>query len=419
MIHTFPYDDFLPLEVPDENIAGIYTSPDQVVSASDRDIVQTALDSPIGCGKLCDEVKQGMRIAIAIDDSSRSTKTELLLPMVLAELKKCGIPQEDICIFIALGTHRRMTTAEMQQKYTSEVVAKYRFINPDWKDAKSYSDIGQSSRGFAIKIHNAILQSDFVIGVGQTIPHMIAGFGGGGKIINPGCADGETIGEMHWLCSEVPEGQLFAVRDNIVRTIVDEVALKSGLRFILNEVPGGNNRLAGAFAGHPVLAHRQACSFAEKTCEVRIRERTEIVIADAYPADLDFWQALKGLNATYGAVKDGGTVILVTPCKEGASSQHPEVTTVGYIPAKEIERMVSQGKLNKHVAANLFLGSKLLERAQATLVTRGISEADTKAMGFCWALNPVDALKKALAQHGKGARINILHKAAKMIYKTG
>lgn len=415
MIYQFPYDDFPPLEIPDSYISGVYTLPESSASVTESDIVEAALDAPIGCGRLCDEVKRGMHITIAVDDNSRSTRTELMLPMVLTEIEKAGIPQKDICIFIALGTHRQMTKEEIERKYTREVTANYRFVNPDWKDAESYIKAGCSSRNFEIKIHSEILKSDFVIGVGQTIPHMIAGFGGGGKIINPGCADIDTIGEMHWLCNEVAEGRLFAFRENVVRDVIDEVAIKSGLKFILNEVPGSGNRIAGAFAGHPVLAHRKACDFAKNVCGVRIRNRSDIVIADAYPADLDFWQALKGLNAAYGAVKDGGTVILVTPCMEGTSSQHEKLTTVGYIPVEQTRMMVARGEIDKCLAANLILGRQLLDRAQAILVTKGISEKDTKAMGFCWAPDASSALRQAITRHGNAPSINVLYKAAKMI----
>jgi hypothetical protein len=151
---------------------------------------------------------------------------------------------------------------------------------------------------------------------------------------------------------------------------------------------------------------------------VKLKEKADIVIADAYPADLDFWQALKGLNAAYGAVKDGGTVILVTPCPEGTSAQHPELTEVGYIPTDQTIRMVGEGKLDKAVAANLFLGRRLLDNARSFLITRGISEADTRAMGFEWSPDPQAALETALQHHGREARINVLYKASKMVCST-
>ena len=176
--------------------------------------------------------------------------------------------------------------------------------------------------------------------------------------------------------------------------------------------------MAAAFAGHPIDAHRQACQAAHEACAVKIEEKADIVVADAYPADLDFWQALKGLNAAYGAVKEGGTVILVTPCPEGTSAQHPELTEVGYIPIDRTIKMVEQGKLDKAVAANLFLGRRLLDKAQSILVTKGISEADTEAMGFLWSPDPAAALELALQRHGKEASINVLYKAAKMVCGT-
>ena len=417
MLHKFPYKEFAPVEIPDSLISGVYTLADSTPAMSNTEIVQAALDNPIGTKHLGDEVSVDMKIVIAVDDGSRSTHTELMLPLVLDQLNAAGISVENIAIFIALGTHRQMTHFEMNQKYTADAVGRYRFINPDWKDTSAYIKTGVSSRGFDIRIHKEILQADYIIGIGQTIPHMIAGFGGGCKIINPGCADGETIGQMHWLCSKVPNDKLFAVRDNLVRQTIDEVALKAGLKFIVNEVPGSHGRIAGAFAGHPVEAHRKACEFAARICHVPIKQKADIVVADSYPADIDFWQALKGLNAAYGAVKNGGTVILVSPCPEGTSSQHNELTSLGYIPVEQTRKMVKEGILDKAVAANLYLGRQLLDKANAVLVTKGISEKDTRAMGFGWAPDPAAALQQALAKHPETVSINILYKASKMICK--
>jgi len=416
MIYSFPYDDFADLNIPDFCNAKVYTMPEQSCVRSDEEMVLDALASPIGCGKLSDEVKPGMRVTIAVDDSSRSTRTDLMLPLVLAELHKAGVSRESITILIALGTHRPMSNEEMESKYTSEVVANYRMVNPVWQDRSSYREVGVSSQGCPIRVHHEISDADYVIGIGQTIAHMIAGFGGGGKIVVPGCADCETVGEVHWLSNEVAEGMLYAHRENAVRGAIDEFSLKAGLKFILNDVPGGDgHHLAGAFAGHPVLAHKAACEVALRICEVKIDKLADIVIADAYPADIDFWQALKGMNVAYSAAKPGGTVILVTPCPEGTSSQHHELTTVGYIRTEQIRRMVEQDKIDKCIAGNLFLGAQLLDKGPGILVTKGITEDETRAMGFAWAPDPAAALEMALERHGKSASINVLYKASKMI----
>ena len=238
MQYSFPYDSFAPIEVPDAMVDGVYELSPAANGGDDQALIRDALARPIGCRPLRERVRPGQRVAIAVDDSSRSTRTDLMLPAVLAELAAAGVADADIAVLVALGTHRKMTDAEMAEKYTPAVVARYRIVNPDWRDAAAYQSVGKSTYGFDIRIHREIVDADFVIGVGQTIPHMIAGFGGGCKIINPGCSDGDTIGHMHWMCSRVPEGQLFAVRDNAVREVIDEAALKAGLKFIINEVPG-------------------------------------------------------------------------------------------------------------------------------------------------------------------------------------
>jgi hypothetical protein len=57
----------------------------------------------------------------------------------------------------------------------------------------------------------------------------------------------------------------------------------------------------------------------------------------------------------------------------------------------------------------------MLERVNVTLVSKGVSAAEAIAMGFDYASDPAEALALALRRHGAGARINVLHKAAKMI----
>jgi nickel-dependent lactate racemase len=267
-------------------------------------------------------------------------------------------------------------------------------------------------------MHKAILESDFVIGLGQTVPHMYAGFGGGGKIINPGCCEEQTIGQMHWLSHTVPPGARFGVRDNKVRHLIDDVAVKSGLKFILNEVPAKDGRIAMAFAGEPIEAHRAACKFAARLYTVKVK-KADIVIADSYPADIDFWQSIKALYSVHFAVKKGGTLIFVTPSPEGVSSQHPEIIKIGYKTGhKQIEKLVTKGGLSRVVAANLWVGNEILQNNAVYFVSKGVSEKDAKAMGFQWAANPADALKAALKRHGKDARISVFCGASKIICRA-
>ncbi|MFC1462206.1 nickel-dependent lactate racemase [Verrucomicrobiota bacterium] len=416
MRHTFPYREVEPVDIPDRQLAGVYSIGDDSSAFRDpKELVIAALANPVGSPPLRARVGPGSKVLIVTDDNTRTTRTEVMLPAVIAELLDAGLSEDDIEVFVALGTHRPMTRAEMELKYTPALVARHPFTVPDVHNPAEYGKIS-GPRDFEIRIHRRLIRADFIIGVGQTVPHLIAGFGGGCKIVNPGCADPGTIGRMHWLCSTVPEGQLFAVRDNAVRARIDEVGLKAGMKFIVNEVPGKDDAVAAVFAGDPIAAHREACAFAGAACAVKVAELADIVVADACPCDFDFWQSLKGLNAACSAVRRGGTVVFVTPCPEGVCAQHPELLSVGLKRSdREIEGLVGDGKLDPIVGAAIWLGSRLAERAHITVVSAGMSKDEAVAMGLDHASTPAAALAKALDRHGPSARVNVLYKAAKMI----
>jgi nickel-dependent lactate racemase len=397
-------------------LAGVYSIGEaDGIRRDPGQLIAEALANPIGSPRLKDRVRPGMKVLIVVDDNTRTTRTELMLPAVIVELSGAGLVPRDIQVLVALGTHRPMSRLEMEQKYTPGLVACHRFILPNWQNSGEYEPVG-SSGDFPVRIHRELLKADFVIGIGQTVPHLIAGFGGGCKIINPGCADPDTIGRMHWLCSTTADGHLFAMRDNPVRKVIDEAGLKAGLKFIINEVPGKDDAIAGVFAGDPILAHRAACDFARSSCTVAISELADIVVADPYPSDLDFWQSLKGLNAACSALRPGGTVIFVAPCTEGVCPSHPEIAAIGFKhPSGHIENLVTTGRLCPIPAAAIWLGVRMLERAKVVLVTKGVSAAAAAAMGLDYVADPSVALAQALRRHGAEARITVLHKAAKMI----
>jgi nickel-dependent lactate racemase len=401
--------------MPDRQVAGVYSIGASGSARPTQELIAEALAKPVGSDPLRARVRPGQKVLVAADDSTRTTRTDLMLPAVIAELRAAGLPEADIAVFVALGTHRAMTDDEVRLKYTPALVDRYRFIQPNVHDPAEYERVSAPGE-MEIRIHRELRRADFIVGVGQTVPHLIAGFGGGCKIVNPGCADSGTIGRMHWLCSTVPDGRLFAVRDNAVRARIDEVGLKAGMKFIINEVPGKGDAVAAVFAGDPILAHREACSFARAACAVRIGGPADIVVADAFPSDMDFWQSLKGLNAACSAVRPGGTVVFVTPCPEGVCAQHPELLSVGLKRSTaEVESMVREGRLDPVVAAAIWLGTRLVARARVILVSRGVSAAEAAGMGLSYAETASAALAMALERHGPAARINVLYKAAKMI----
>jgi nickel-dependent lactate racemase len=143
----------------------------------------------------------------------------------------------------------------------------------------------------------------------------------------------------------------------------------------------------------------------------------DIVIADSHPFDSDLWVASKGIYASELAVKQGGVVILVSPCLAGVSPSHPEVLEAGYHTFQEVDREVRSGRMNKlTVAAHLVhVGRVIKERAKGILVTRGISREDAEKLGLEHADEPQDALEMAMSICGQDAHVAILQRGSEIL----
>ena len=78
--------------------------------------IRRALDEPIGSPPLSQFVREALaqhrdtsRVVILVDDLTRPTPQGAILPILLDELKRGGIGDEQVTLLIALGTHRPMT----------------------------------------------------------------------------------------------------------------------------------------------------------------------------------------------------------------------------------------------------------------------------------------------------------------------
>lgn len=102
----------------------------------------------------------------------------------------------------------------------------------------------------------------------------------------------------------------------------------AGLRFLVNVVQDALGRIVGCFSGHPVAAFEEGCRTSLEIFAAPVKQPADIVIAGSYPADVDLWQASKGIYAADLALNPGGTLILVTPCPEGVSTEHTDLASI-------------------------------------------------------------------------------------------
>jgi nickel-dependent lactate racemase len=300
-----------------------------------------------------------------------------------------------------------MDEAECAVRYGQETMDRVRVLNLPQEPA-DFVDLGVTPRGVPVQVSRHYLESDLSIAVGNIIPHMYAGWAGGAKMVQPGMTSHLTTAQTHLMAGPCVYDILGQV-DNPVRREMEQIAVQSGLKFILNVVLNRQGGVVAAVAGDVIAAHRAGVEIARPIYTVELETQADIVVASSHPADRDLWQGFKAVNACGMMTRDGGTLILLSPAPEGIAPDHPYLVELGQTPGDAVCDIVARDDTTDGVAAATYLAlDQTRKRVQITLVSDGIAEDEATQIGLACAPDLDTALSAALARHGAQARIGVV-----------
>ena len=303
--------------------------------------IEYALDHPIGAGPIEEAVKPGEKVCIIISDTTRRwQQPSTYLPVLVERLNKAGIPDEDMLILCATGTHRKQTEEEHISLVGEDLYRRIRFIDHQCDDKEHLTYMGTTSRGTPVWLDSYAMACDKIILTGGVVYHFLAGFGGGRKSIVPGIAGRETINTNHNNALNKGLGSGSNPRacngnmtdSNPFHSDLMECAAFAKPAYLLNVVVDDNYQIVGAFAGDWRAAHAAATKLVQQLDGVPIPRRTQLVIASAggYPKDINLYQTSKTLSNALAAVAPGGTMILLSECREGFGDPDCEAQICNY-----------------------------------------------------------------------------------------
>ncbi len=352
------------------------------------------LDEPIGCRPFKDIIKPGDKVAFICNDTTRLANTHELMPVLVRELNRLAVPDANIQVVFALGTHRTMTEEEVAQTLTEDIAGRLKSHMSVSTQTKDFRYFGMTSRNTPVWIHQALCDVDHVIMTGSVVHHYFSGYGGGRKAILPGCAAMETIRMNHSHMLDV-NARLGVTEGNpCYEDQMEGVALfaKNRSLFLINTVLNSDHETVKIFAGHYREAHLAACRFVDDVYGVKLEEPADLVIASCggYPKDINVYQMQKTMDNAVCAVREGGVVILLAECSEGSGSKKLEET---------FRRLKTPEAIRKDLEENFQIGAN-----KAYAITRPLSRADfilvsnlNKELAKTMHFTAVDTVEEAIA----------------------
>ena len=353
------------VEIPDKNLLAVLTANEMEHERRGADAVDYALEHPIGAPRLRETAKKGQKVAVITSDISRPLPSYDVLPSVIRELNEAGIPDEDITVVFALGSHRHHTEEERRHLAGDEVFERVRCIDSDPEDC---IHTGTSSNGTPFDFSRSVVEADLRVALGNIEFHYFAGYSGGVKALMPGVSTPAAIQCNHSLMvsQDACAGRL---EGNPVRQDLEEALSFCPVHFIVNAVLDEHKKIVYAVAGDVIEAHRAGCRYLDRMYRKPIPARADIVLVSqgGAPKDANLYQTQKALDNAKHAVKKGGTMIVIGACNEGLGSARFEEWLTGAPTAHSmVERIGKDFQLGGHKAAAIAM---VLENARIDLVS--------------------------------------------------
>jgi nickel-dependent lactate racemase len=213
--------------------------------------------------------------------------------------------------------------------------------------------------------------------------------------------------ENHILCVSFPDNML-GQPTTPIRENMEGVVEKIGLDYVLNVAMTPYGQVIDIKGGHFVAAQRAAVEVAQGIYSIPFKEKTDIVVSNAYPGEIDLWQGSKGIWAGELMVKPGGTVILNAPCYEGVGP-HPEYLELMGRKPDHILNDVHTGLLeDKNVAGSAWQIASMLEHIDLAVVSSGLTAEEFGSGPIAFFPSLQGAVDAYLSKFGPDCKVGVI-----------
>ena len=370
--------------------------------------IRRALREPYASRPLRELVPAGAAVGVSVCDVTRPFPASRVLPVLLDELGSARVT-----VFVATGTHRACTPAELERMLGAEVLAAVDVVQHDAFDRPRHASLGVvPGSGALALVERAFLEQDLRLTTGFIEPHFFAGFSGGPKMVAPGLAHLDTVLELHSAARiGDPRATWGVTRGNPVHDGVRALAERAGITFNLDVTLNVDHRITNVFAGDLAASHAAGCAFAMETAMAPVAAAYDVVVStnSGYPLDQNLYQTVKGMSAAAQIVRPGGAILMASECADGLPEhgRYKDLLRESDGPAAFLERL-ERAPAAEHDQWQVQVQAQIQRRARVLVHAAGLTPDQVRA---AW-LEPVDdvtaCVRELLRSAGRGARLAVL-----------
>ena len=310
-------NEYLPLDLPERwHILGHYAPRVAPPIADLSSQLTQRLEEPLGRPRLSTLLARAQSVALIIDDLTRSTPATTLLEPVVAALEKAGIADDRVTGIVATGMHPTLSAQELTGKIGPGLAQRFKWVQNHCRNLDRYTHLGKASVGSAddldVYVLKELAQADLIVLFSSVSPHLQAGFGGGSKLILPGCAHVKTIGPLHKIGLKGDVSKLVGQRpaDNHMRRAVEQAVALLGERvFSVSVLLDSTASVSSLELGEPRQVQQRLSSACERLFSLDLTEQADVAVVSAFPRDYDILQAFKSIANVRMAAKEEGIVV--------------------------------------------------------------------------------------------------------------
>jgi len=410
-----------------------------------------ALAEPLGLPPIRELVGPRSRVVVAFPDRVKGgmhdrTHRKTSIPIILEELRRAGVKEENLKLLCAVGLHRKNTREELYQYLPRAVVDEFwgeRFLSHDAEDPEGILDLGVDALGSTVEVNRLVAEADLAILIGHAQGNPYGGYSGGYKMLVTGLTTWRSIRCHHtpstlYRHDFVPTttGSHFRTQlDTIGRTIEERLGKRF---FAVDAVVDTNAQVLGVYAGAIDEVQRASWELADRRTNVRLDAEKADVLVFGMPRTFHYGPGmgtnpilvLQAVGATLcrtlGAFRSGGVVIAPALCDGWFNDEwfasyrevhglFQKVASMEELTAYEDEVSTRPEYVQKyrhayayhpfHAFSMLYMGGIAWRHASAIFMPGAKDPGLARGMGFIPTRTFAEALKAAEKHVGKNPRI--------------